>query len=527
MATASYASDPQVQYLVQLLEEVGRGQIQVPRFQRPLVWEPEQQLELLRSVRDGIPMGALMVWRTDKDVECYPTLGAYSLTDPPPAALRQYLLDGVQRLSTLYAATRVPDTAGLDDGDADAISVAYDLEAEEFIFTEPEAELAAGQLPLDRLLDSVKLLKFQRQVPEEQEHWIARSDELARAFREYKIAVIPIVTNDLGMATRTFQRINSQGTEMGELHMIHALSWSPEFSLLERIHSLKEEHLSPIGWDECDDERIILAACKTALGFPIYNTHPDDLSSAIRGKDEIVESAIVALADAAAFLRERCLVPDPKMLPYALQAVVVGEVFRVNESIDEDGLKLLEAWFWLTMYNEFFFGLSSSRLTTTMEYAIQSAQDADPRWPGNRPYARKPLKSKFDFRHARAKGLTLFMASRGPTDPLGEPQDPLQLLAGDPKLAIGRLVPRRMLSRKASYASFGNRVICRAEHLVELREAIANASSPAAVRVSHMVSEEAAACAYAEDWDGFVRERESYIQSEEETFASGWEAVFS
>src|SRR5215212_6030319 len=105
MKAPTFYSDPHVQFLSQILEEIGGGGLQVPRFQRPLVWNWERRLELLRSIRDGIPIGAIMVWRTNTVIiDCYEKLGPHVLQEPAPGMTRQYILDGVQRLSTLYGA---------------------------------------------------------------------------------------------------------------------------------------------------------------------------------------------------------------------------------------------------------------------------------------------------------------------------------------------------------------------------------------------------------------------------------------
>jgi hypothetical protein len=517
MSIASYVSDPQVQYLSQLLEELGRGQIQVPRFQRPLVWEPQQQLELLRSVRDGIPMGALMVWRTEKhDVQCYPSLGRYQLSRPSAkdGAVRQYLLDGVQRLSTLYAATRLPEEVPQHDGVA-----FYDLDVDDFAFLESDDARTPSHLALGLLFDSVKLLKFQRAIPARSDHWIERCDRLARSFREYKVAVIPIVTDDIGMATRTFQRINSQGTEMGELHMVHALSWSSEFDLLERIAELKERYLTPVGWGQCDDERILLAACKAALGFDIYSADPDKLSSSLQKNNESVEEAISAVATAALFLRERCHLSTPDLLPYSLQAVAIAEMFRRVSSPSERSKELVSAWFWLTTYSEHFFGLSGSRLATTINDVCSMGSDEVPRWSGIRLYARKPLNEKFDFRHARAKGIALLLASRKPQSVDGDAQEPMDFLAAEPKNAIGHLLPARFVS-KTAYASFGNRVILAGQSLSTLRDSLGTGSVNRSVLESHLIPAEAAALAAKGDWSKFVEARRNYINEEEEAFAT-------
>ena len=63
----SYVSQPQVTDLVKLLSDVRAGHIQVPRFQRPFVWDDDRRLELMRSLRAGIPIGSLLVWRTSQN----------------------------------------------------------------------------------------------------------------------------------------------------------------------------------------------------------------------------------------------------------------------------------------------------------------------------------------------------------------------------------------------------------------------------------------------------------------------------
>ena len=88
-----------------LLEDVQRGHIRVPRFQRPFVWSDDQRLELLQSVRDNMPIGSLLVWRTIKfKLASFPSVGPHiipSIADIAPATGWQYLLDGHQRVSTL------------------------------------------------------------------------------------------------------------------------------------------------------------------------------------------------------------------------------------------------------------------------------------------------------------------------------------------------------------------------------------------------------------------------------------------
>src|SRR5437763_10753368 len=78
-------SEPIIQYLYQLIDSIAEGRLLIPRFQRPLVWLWDRQSELLRSVKDGIPMGAVMIWRTSKAaIEWQRQLAGHDLPAPSP-----------------------------------------------------------------------------------------------------------------------------------------------------------------------------------------------------------------------------------------------------------------------------------------------------------------------------------------------------------------------------------------------------------------------------------------------------------
>ena len=126
MHSLKFGSDPQVQFLSQLLEELGRGSIGSHDSSDALVWDLSQRLELLRSVREGVPMGAIMIWRTQlsSGITTYHIKGLPKAPETP-SVLHQYLLDGVQRLTTLYDALFPKSFADAED------EAAVDAEAEE------------------------------------------------------------------------------------------------------------------------------------------------------------------------------------------------------------------------------------------------------------------------------------------------------------------------------------------------------------------------------------------------------------
>jgi hypothetical protein len=48
--------------LSRLIDKIRANEIRIPVFQREYVWSPGQVIELLESIRTGIPLGAIVLW---------------------------------------------------------------------------------------------------------------------------------------------------------------------------------------------------------------------------------------------------------------------------------------------------------------------------------------------------------------------------------------------------------------------------------------------------------------------------------
>jgi hypothetical protein len=201
-------------------------------------------------------------------------------------------------------------------------------------------------LPMSLLLDSVGMLRFQRKLSgsdTEIDDMVRSSDSLAAAVREYKLPVIPIVTDDVEMATRTFQRLNSQGKRMNEAHMIHALSWGTEFNLNTSLHEAKVAALSDPDWWDLDDD-VLLKACKLALGFGVYSKNADDIGQAFKERTAVVDEVGSACGKAVSFIVDRCGISRPDLLPYAFQLILLTDAFRQHGNFNLQQESDLISW---------------------------------------------------------------------------------------------------------------------------------------------------------------------------------------
>lgn len=86
-----------------LIDRIVSGDIRIPAFQRNFVWEPDQIAFLLDSIHKKFPIGILIFWRTDKRLNCEKDLGRFSLPEPRKDYPVNYVLDGQQRITSLFS----------------------------------------------------------------------------------------------------------------------------------------------------------------------------------------------------------------------------------------------------------------------------------------------------------------------------------------------------------------------------------------------------------------------------------------
>ena len=93
-----------------LFLEIDTGQIKLPMFQREFVWEKEQSAKLIDSILKGFPIGTFIFWKTREELRSYKEVGNHVLPDTPKGDYVQYILDGQQRITSLYAIRTVSYT---------------------------------------------------------------------------------------------------------------------------------------------------------------------------------------------------------------------------------------------------------------------------------------------------------------------------------------------------------------------------------------------------------------------------------
>ncbi len=120
----------EVMFLGKLVERVAAGKIRVPRFQRAFVWKQANLLSLLDSILRGFPIGSILVWDTEENIESTDRIGPVRIGSSPGGVVG-YLIDGQQRVSTLLGTLRLTDDM---DDNVDNVDwrVYFNLDTQEF-----------------------------------------------------------------------------------------------------------------------------------------------------------------------------------------------------------------------------------------------------------------------------------------------------------------------------------------------------------------------------------------------------------
>ena len=113
-----------------ILDQIDSGFIALPEFQRGFVWNREQVRGLFHSLYRKHPVGGLLVWATEAPTQ---HRGGGSLTP----GIVKLLLDGQQRMTTLYGVVRGHPPKFFDGNPWVITGLRFHLEEEIFEFYQP------------------------------------------------------------------------------------------------------------------------------------------------------------------------------------------------------------------------------------------------------------------------------------------------------------------------------------------------------------------------------------------------------
>ena len=90
-----------------IIKNIENGIYQIPKFQRDFVWNLDASAKLIDSILKGFPIGSFILWRTNTErLKATKSLGSVFFKEIPQNEYIYYVLDGQQRITSLFLAIK-------------------------------------------------------------------------------------------------------------------------------------------------------------------------------------------------------------------------------------------------------------------------------------------------------------------------------------------------------------------------------------------------------------------------------------
>lgn len=339
----------------QILDSVIRGQIRIPAFQRGYVWEPERVAYLMDSIYKGYPFGNLLFWRSTNKLKFERDLGPFKLPPGDPDFPIDYVLDGQQRITSIFSVFQtelVPDnpTGEWRDIYFD-FSAEHDAQDSQFVALEDKDVNPEVHFPLKVLFNTVGYREATDRFPKDSDK-VKFLDLLQAKFKEAKLPVQTISTEDKDTVAIVFERVNQRGVPLDTLQLLAAWTWSEEFDLLRNFEKLQET-LEPFGFEEVGADSNLLIRCCAAIltGYPTSRKLMELNGAQIR---DALPRVMNGLKGAVDFLKTNLNVYSVDVLPFSTLLIPLCVFFEIHgegqhRHADTQRIKI-ERWFWRTCF---------------------------------------------------------------------------------------------------------------------------------------------------------------------------------
>jgi hypothetical protein len=203
-----------------ILDHIDSGHMALPEFQRGYVWNRDQVRGLFDSLYRRHPVGGLLVWATESQTADHRGDG------PLAAGVVKLLLDGQQRITSLYGAVRGKAPKFFDGNDKAFTGLCFHLETEIFSFYQP-AKMKDDPLWIN-VTDLMKkgnagLGGFVTQLSSQPEFAPKVGDYVGRLSQLMGVTDIDLHIEEVTGADKTldivvdiFNRVNSGGTKLSK-----------------------------------------------------------------------------------------------------------------------------------------------------------------------------------------------------------------------------------------------------------------------------------------------------------------------
>ena len=335
--------EPQSRTYTALMGDIEKGQVKVPQFQRDFVWDLKRSARLLDSIIKGYPIGTFILWKTKERFRMVRNIGGFVLPAPDEGDFTELVLDGQQRLTSLFAAMK-GEKVTKDDGHVDDFSQIYvDLQA---TGDDPLIVIdIAGKDPKSIITLRDLLYGGLMQLAAYPQQYHGKLDEYRNRIASYNFSLISVKDAPLDVATEIFTRINTGGKELTLFEIMIAKTYDEKlkFDLAEKFDELID-NLEIIDYETISDANVLQTI---AIILEKECTRSKILSLKKQDFINTWEKAKDAIERACEYFNGYYRIPVSGLLPYSPLVVPFAYFFfKHPDRPTGDKQKYLEDFFW-------------------------------------------------------------------------------------------------------------------------------------------------------------------------------------
>jgi len=331
----------------QLLSDIEAGRIKVPQFQRDFVWSKEASAKLLDSVIKRYPIGTFILWKTNETLRSIRNIGGLDFPPIVDGDYVQYVLDGQQRITSLYAGFKGCKIK-VGNKEVDYSEIYVDLEADE------DGEIVVPEIDNSRTHAFIKITELLQGglglAAKYDPKYHANIEDYKVRFAEYTYQTITISEAPIDIATEIFTRVNIGGKSLSVFEIMVAKTFDVkrDFDLAEKFDQLMER-LSEIDY-ETISHSTVLQSVSVCMVKECTTKHILKLN-----KSEFIDawdSVMDAFESAAEYFKTFYRIPVSQLLPYD-SLLIPFTYYFYNHSDKPLGQqqKALQDFFWRTTVN--------------------------------------------------------------------------------------------------------------------------------------------------------------------------------
>jgi hypothetical protein len=212
---------------------------------------------LIDSILKGYPIGTFIFWRTNERLRAIRNIGNIKLIEPKDGEYVNYVLDGQQRITSVFAALKGQQIER-DNGKFEDFSKIYiDLDAnidEKIVITDINDKKEHTYIKLTDLMYEKGRILYNKYPDEYGE----KIDKYKEIIQSYLFRGINLKDAEIDVATEVFTRLNVGGKDLSLFEIMVAKTYDHEkaFDLYEKFQELKQE-LQPSKYDTISSATIL------------------------------------------------------------------------------------------------------------------------------------------------------------------------------------------------------------------------------------------------------------------------------